>query len=209
MAKHKVQGFNSKEQKIFNRLLDGEPHNIRELKKLFWKDAESRCAETYEPGWGEKEIDAQAQSYVRNSIRRLVRDGWVEQCSRGTYQLTKSGKKKVSKGVDTTESFGSSMRGKYNRKKKTAKKPRRIKKKPGTAKAKAKETKVVKAKAKETKVVKAKVVKAKAKKTKVIKAKKLKKTGSKKNGVSLDKVKDMRRKVKIAAATEKFQEQED
>ena len=47
----KVEGFSSKEQKILNALSNGEQHNIRELKKLFWEAAKAHCAEIYEKGW--------------------------------------------------------------------------------------------------------------------------------------------------------------
>jgi len=190
MAAHKVDGFNSKEQKVFNKLLDGEPHDIREMKRMFWRDAEAHCGETYEAGWGEKEIDAQAQSYVRNSIRRLIRDGWVEQTARGTYRLSRTGKDRVKKGTSVTKSKTESQRGKGKRKAKTK------------AKAKIKETKTKpKAKAKKAKPE----TKAKAKKTKSeAKAKKAKGNGSSKPKVSTDKLKEMKKKSKIAAAKERF-----
>jgi hypothetical protein len=111
--KMKIKGFNSKEQKLFNVLKDGKSHNIRELKKLFWQDAKEQCAEVYEKGWGEHEIDGQAQSYVRNSVRRLVRDGWVDgphmkkSLARGTYQLSSKGVMWVKSGLLITASFGS------------------------------------------------------------------------------------------------------
>jgi len=110
--KMKIKGFNSKEQKLFNVLKDGKSHNIRELKKLFWQDAKEQCAEVYEKGWGEHEIDGQAQSYVRNSVRRLVRDGWVDgphmkkSLARGTYQLSSKGVMWVKSGLLITASFG-------------------------------------------------------------------------------------------------------
>ena len=107
----KVEGFSSKEQKILNALSNGEQHNIRELKKLFWEAAKAHCAEIYEKGWGEHEVNGQAQSYVRNSVRRLIRDGWVEgphmneNLPRGTYKLTRSGRDRVAKGVSITPSL--------------------------------------------------------------------------------------------------------
>lgn len=104
MATPKIKGFNEKEQKLFNKLADGEPHDIRELKKLFADAAKKRCEEVYEGGWGEKETDIQSQSYVRNSVRRLVRDGWVSQTGRGTYALTKQGKKWLEEGILITKS---------------------------------------------------------------------------------------------------------
>jgi DNA-binding PadR family transcriptional regulator len=112
MSTTKVEGFNNKEQKLFNVLKDGESHDIRELKKLFTADAKVRCATTYEKGWGEAEIDSQAQSFVRNSVRRLCRDGWVDgphnkpKLGRGTYRLSAKGKEWVEKGVSVTKSAG-------------------------------------------------------------------------------------------------------
>jgi len=106
----KIKGFNDKEQKLYDVLKDGEQHDIRELKKLFVKDAKARCAVTYEKGWGDKEVDAQAQSFVRNSVRRLCRDGWVDgphtkaSLGRGTYQLSRKGKEWTAQKVDVTAS---------------------------------------------------------------------------------------------------------
>jgi hypothetical protein len=181
---HKVEGFNTKEQKIFNRLLDGEPHDIRELKRLFKADAEARCKQTYDPGWGEHEVDAQAQSFVRNSIRRLVRDGWVEQCARGTYRMSRTGKNRVEKGVSITKSVTESQRGKGG----------------GKKKAKTKKAKSTKAKTKKAKSTKAKTKKAKSN------SKKAKSNGASKPKQSAAKLKAMRTKAKVAAAKEKFAE---
>lgn len=153
----KVEGFNPKEQKLLSALSDGEQHDIRELKKLFWEAAKERCKETYEKGWGESEIDSQAQSYVRNSIRRLIRDGWVEgphmneNLPRGTYKLTTKGKNWVAKGVDTTVSAKEREERRNARKAKTAER---------RAKAKEKAKKQPKAK-KEKKEAKPKAPKAK------------------------------------------------
>jgi hypothetical protein len=52
------------------------------------------------------EDEPQAQSFVRNGIRRLIRDGWVEKASYGTYAMTKDGKKWVKECKETTISFG-------------------------------------------------------------------------------------------------------
>jgi DNA-binding MarR family transcriptional regulator len=86
-----TQGFNEKELAIFEALIDKEPHNIRELKALFWEIAEAHCGEVYEDGWGIAEIDTQAQSFVRNSVRKLIKKGLVERSARGTFRLTKFG----------------------------------------------------------------------------------------------------------------------
>jgi len=106
----KINGFNDKEQRVFSKLKNGEPHDFRELKSLFWEEAKIHCKKVYEPGWGEHEIDAQAQSFARNSIRKLIRDGWVTQTGRGTYKLTKTGKARIEKGVSATPSVGRKSR---------------------------------------------------------------------------------------------------
>lgn len=129
----KVEGFNSMEQTLLETLADGEAHSIRELKELFWNAAKKHCKSVWESP-GKAEFDAQAQSYVRNSIRRLVRDGWAEgphmneNLPRGHYKLTKLGRERVRKGVTITPSA-------KKEKKKVAKK---VTKKKVTKKAAAK-----------------------------------------------------------------------
>lgn len=197
MLTHRVEGFNDKEQKIFNVLLDGESHDIRELKKLFWKNAEVHCKEVWDKP-GEHEFNAQAQSYVRNSLRRLIRDNWVRKCGRGTYILTAQGKKWVSAGKSVTKSKTESQRGKGGGKKVT--------KKTETSKSK------TKAKPKVEKKAKTKKAATKAK-PKVEKKAKTKKAATKGNGVSkkkkinADKLKAMKAKTKVEAAKEKFASQ--
>lgn len=90
----KIKGFNSKEQACFDMLVDGRSHSIKQMKELF-EDAID---------------DAQAQSFVRNSIRRLVRDGWVEKCARGTYRLSRIGKVKIGKDIAETASMTNGRR---------------------------------------------------------------------------------------------------
>lgn len=210
----KIQGFNEKEQRIFNKMKDGEAHDFRELKKLFVDDAKARCKVTYEPGWGEAEIDSQAQSFARNSIRRLIRDGWVEQSGRGTYKLTRTGKNRVEKGADTTPSALTSKRGRKpgGEKKAASTSPKKTEKK---SKAKPKKaTKAMKSKAKETKVSKAKktspkkmqAMKAKVKKeaTKdkmVSKAKKTSEKAKKENGHK-DKINNVAKRAKQETTVE-------
>lgn len=82
--------INPKEQKILAALNHGKgPQKIAEL-----------AAEAF----GNKPSQAKANSWVRNSLRRLVRGGLVEQAARGTYKLTAKGKnydpKKVAKAVE-------------------------------------------------------------------------------------------------------------
>jgi predicted transcriptional regulator len=83
----KVEGLNDKEQRVLNVLADRKPYTIKELKVLFTRDAAARLAGVYK-GWTKRDVDETAQSYVRNSLRKLVRLGWVEQVDRGTYRLT-------------------------------------------------------------------------------------------------------------------------
>lgn len=89
--------LNPKEKRLLKALADRKPHGIRELKKLFLKEGRERCATTYEKGWGEHEINIQAQSYVRNALRGLIEAGWCDgphtdkNLERGTYRLTKNG----------------------------------------------------------------------------------------------------------------------
>lgn len=111
----KIVGFNEREQKVFNSLAGGKEKSIAELKLLFMKDAE----DFFEKGkFDEKDVDAQAQSMVRNAVRRLIRDKWVEgpaqasSLGRGTYRLSKAGKDKVEKGVTETPSWATRKRGK-------------------------------------------------------------------------------------------------
>lgn len=136
----KVEGFNPMEQALLQKLSDGEAHSIRELKELFWNAAKKHCKSVWESP-GQAEFDAQAQSFVRNSIRRLVRDGWAEgphmneNLPRGHYKLTKLGRERVRKGVTITPS---AKKEKKTVVKKTAKKA--TAKKASTKKAKAKKT---------------------------------------------------------------------
>lgn len=168
----KITGFSVKEQKLWDVLSDGKPHDIRELKALFIKEARARVKDTYENA-GLSEIDSQAQSFVRNSIRRLIRDKWVngpaqdEELGRGTYQLSKAGKSKIEKKASVTISA-------EGRKKKVAAKKKRTLKKKAAKKAKAKAKKVTKKAAPKKTTAKKAAKKTTAKKTapKKVKAKK-------------------------------------
>lgn len=101
-----IQGFNPKEQKIYEMLADSEPHSFAEMKKLFAHEAKNYCPAVYNTGWGDHEVDVVSQSMARNAVRRLIRDGWAEQCARGTYRLTRTGKSRLDRGIDKTPSFG-------------------------------------------------------------------------------------------------------
>jgi len=108
----KIAGLNEKEQRLFNSLVGGKEKTIADLKRIFAEDAKAHCKENLVKGtYDEGDIDAQAQSFVRNSIRRLIRDGWVEgpaqneKLGRGSYRITAQGTKWVEKGVTETKSF--------------------------------------------------------------------------------------------------------
>jgi hypothetical protein len=174
----KIKGLNDREQKCYDVLCDGAPHTIAELKKKFAAAAKKHCEETYEKGsWDDDSIDIHAQSFVRNSLRRLIRDGWIEKKAYGTYQLTRMGKKWVTDGKDATTSFGvkrgrkpMSEEEKADAKAKKAKAPakaKKVKTAKTTAKAKAApakpKTKVKEAPAKPKTKVKAAPAKPKTK----------------------------------------------
>ena len=73
----KITKVNLKESKVIEQLNHGsEPQKISEIAKCF-----------------KGKSKAQANSWVRNSLRRLVRGGLVKQVQRGTYTLTAKGKK--------------------------------------------------------------------------------------------------------------------
>jgi hypothetical protein len=110
-AQMKVLGFNTKEQKVFELLLDGEKHTVTELKKHFEGEAKALLEAEYHPGWNEQDVSAVAQTAVRNSLRKLCADGWVDspQTSqsllRGMYQLSEKAKIWLATGVNTTSSY--------------------------------------------------------------------------------------------------------
>ena len=106
---HKVKGLNPHEQRILDTVCDGGAYSIQELKLLFKRLGSLRYHQNQinpqkkrPRNWS---TDHQAQSYVRNSLRKLVRDGWIKKVDEGTYQLTKSGKKWVENGVCITKSY--------------------------------------------------------------------------------------------------------
>jgi len=188
----RIKGLNDKEQKCFNILKDGEPHTIAELKKPFLADGREHCKQVYEKGWGDREVDIQAQSFARNSLRRLVRDGWVEKAAYGTYKMTANGKRWVKDGKDATKSFGT----------KRGRKPMTDEEKAEAAKKRAKKPKKAAAK-KTTKKASAKPA-SKPKKASKPKAN-VKAKSTKKNGVSTSKVKAAKAKAGKAAAKDKLE----
>lgn len=100
-----VTKLNKKELALFTIFKDKKRHKIEELKQLFTDEAKKRCAVTYEKGWDEYEINIQSQSFVRNSLRRLVRDQWIDgphtnaNLPRGTYQISTKGIDKIKKKI--------------------------------------------------------------------------------------------------------------
>jgi len=46
-----------------------------------------------------KQAKPQGMSWVRNSLRRLVRAGYVERCKRGAYRVTDTGRRRLSKAA--------------------------------------------------------------------------------------------------------------
>lgn len=75
--KVKITKVNAKEAKVIAQLNhDSDPQKITDIAKCF-----------------KGKVKSQANSWVRNSLRRLVRGGLVKQVSRGTYTLTAKGKK--------------------------------------------------------------------------------------------------------------------
>ena len=153
----KIKGFNAKEQKCYDIIEDGEPHTIAEMTKKFMAQARKHCGEIFEEGsWDDNHASGVAQSFVRNSIRRLIRDGWIEKCAYGTYRLTRAGKKWVAEGKDETASFGTKRGRKAgsNLSKKAETKKASIKK-ASTKKASTKKAETKKAETKKTSKAKA------------------------------------------------------
>lgn len=145
VPEYPVEGFNTKEQKLLDHLLDGEPHSIRNLKKIFLREARTHCRNIYNDGWGETHVDEIAQSFVRNSIRRLVNDFWVERSARGVFKLSVKGRNKIKKGVCVTDSHLTKESNKKPKKtkpvvKKEAPKKQARKAKKATARKAKKET---------------------------------------------------------------------
>jgi hypothetical protein len=164
----KIKGFNAKEQKCYDIIEDGEPHTIAEMTKKFMAQARKHCGEIFEEGsWDDNHASGVAQSFVRNSIRRLIRDGWIEKCAYGTYRLTRAGKKWVAEGKDETASFGT----------KRGRKAGSNLSKASTKKAETKKASPKKAETKKASTKKASTKKAETKKASTKKASKAKANG--------------------------------
>lgn len=92
MKKVKIRGLNPKEEKLFNMFIDGEPHTIGECQKIFETDALEHCQLTYPDGkWDGVTVTYHANSWVRNSLRFLVKDNWLDWCGKGTYIISSLG----------------------------------------------------------------------------------------------------------------------
>lgn len=79
--------LNSKEQKVLE-CVAGDNKGERKQKSL--ADVAEECFVATQ-----KRGKAQANSWVRNSLRRLVRGGWLEKVERGTYRITEKGRKRM------------------------------------------------------------------------------------------------------------------
>jgi hypothetical protein len=187
MKAKKVKGFNDKEQAIYELLAKdpSTPQSFADMKAMFGNQARAQLRK-YDGDLhkDKKEVDAMAQSMARNGVRRLTRDGWAEQCARGTYRLTRTGKDRLKKGCDVTSSYGA-KKGRPKKKKAVAKKATKPKKKKAAAKAKPKR----------------KAAKAKAKTAAKPKAKRKAAKSSKGNGVN-QKAKEARKRARKEAAKE-------
>jgi hypothetical protein len=111
----KIKGLNDKEQRLLEVLADTKPYTLKQLRELFRHISTRHLRKTRNQrpqGWN---TNLQAHSYVRNSIRKLVRHGWVKRVDTGTYELTNTGKTRLKSGVCVTE--GPSLQEYYEIKK--------------------------------------------------------------------------------------------
>ena len=76
--------LNSKEQKVL-RTLNGKGKGTREIVKI----ADLISA------FGNKPAKKKRNSWVRNSLRRLVCGTWVEKVDRGEYRISEKGRKRL------------------------------------------------------------------------------------------------------------------
>jgi hypothetical protein len=83
-----VEGLNAKEAKVFH-LLNGEGAGVRSIMTI------AEIAGTCFRSRGKK----QANSWTRNSLRRLVQGGLVEKVERGKYRVTDAGRKKLARAA--------------------------------------------------------------------------------------------------------------
>jgi hypothetical protein len=79
LSKLVLKDFNAKEVLVLRQLqTQAQPLTIQILSELCFRD-----------------LDSKRTSWARNSLRRLVRDGAVEQVGRGLYAITEGGKRLV------------------------------------------------------------------------------------------------------------------
>jgi len=83
-----VEGLNTKEAKIFSAL-NGSGSGVRTIMTITELAAE--CFKSR----GKK----QANSWTRNSLRRLVQSGLVEKVERGKYRVSDAGRKKLARAA--------------------------------------------------------------------------------------------------------------
>ena len=83
-----VEGLNSKEGKVF-AALNGPGSGVRTVLTI------TELSETCFKSRGKK----QANSWTRNSLRRLVQAGLVEKVDRGRYRVSDAGRKKLARAA--------------------------------------------------------------------------------------------------------------
>lgn len=114
MRRYKVLGFNDKEQRLFYLFTDGKPHSIKACEKIFFEELMSGDISSPKgEGWAEYEFRFLANSWVRNSLRKLFRDEWISPVSKGVYQLTIVGAERIKNDIHTTPSFKARMNSHY------------------------------------------------------------------------------------------------
>ena len=83
-----VEGLNTKEAKIFSAL-NGSGSGVRTIMTI--TELATECFKSR----GKK----QANSWTRNSLRRLVQSGLVEKVERGKYRVSDAGRKKLARAA--------------------------------------------------------------------------------------------------------------
>lgn len=124
MHRYQIHGFNPKEQQLFFLFVDQKEHTIKECQDYFEYEAMEHCEANYEI-WDPIMAASIANSFVRNSLRKLIKDGWIIKCGKGTYILTAIGAKRIEEGVQTTPSAAEGRKrrkvGRYSRRNKVVK----------------------------------------------------------------------------------------
>lgn len=83
-----VDGLNAKEAKVF-AALNGEGAGVRAILTI------TELAESCFKSQGKK----RSNSWVRNSLRRLVQGGLAEKVERGKYRVSEAGRKKLARAA--------------------------------------------------------------------------------------------------------------